>query len=157
MVTYFNYQVNDLSLAIDSVLKMNEKKIPVRIGEVILFCKGVILVKLIHDHEIELLDVKEQIKAAEQLSEGTDYVVILDGGLTLDVSDEAMTYAARYKDERWLAFAIVVRSISERLFANYYLMFKKPVRPTKVFTTPSGAEKWLKEFVRIDVPMKYEV
>ena len=136
---------------------MDQKKIPVRIGEVILFCKGVILVKLRDEHELELGDVKEQIAASEQLSGGTDYAVILDGGLTLDVSDEAMTFAARYQNKKWIAFAIIVRSLSERLFANYYLRFKKPVRPTKVFTTPASAEKWLKRFVKIDAPLKYEI
>lgn len=110
-----------------------------------------------HDHEIELADVQEQVAAAEQLSHGSHYVVILDGGLTLDVADEAMTYAARYQNKKWLAFAIIVRSLSERLFANYYLKFKRPVRPTKVFTTPAGAEKWLKEFIEIEIPLKYEI
>ncbi|MBI4931566.1 MAG: hypothetical protein HY841_12425 [Bacteroidetes bacterium] len=136
---------------------MEQKVIPIRIGEVILYCEQLVLVKLIHDNEITLADVKEQIEAAIKISDGKDFAVILDGGLTLDVCDEAMTYAARYKDERWKAFAIVVRSLSERLFANYYLMFKKPVRPTKVFTTPAGAEKWLKKFVKVDVPVKYEI
>lgn len=113
--------------------------------------------KLRDEHELELGDVKEQIAASEQLSGGTDYAVILDGGLTLDVSDEAMTFAARYQNKKWIAFAIIVRSLSERLFANYYLRFKKPVRPTKVFTTPASAEKWLKRFVKIDAPLKYEI
>lgn len=137
---------------------MNELKvIPVRIGEVILYCPGLVLIKLNHDHEIKLHDVKEHIEAAVSLSKGDSFVAILDGGSTLDVSDEAMTYCAKYKNEKWLAMAIVVRSISERLFANYYLKFKRPIRPTKVFTTPKGAEEWLKEFSPIDVPVKYTV
>ena len=137
---------------------MSEQKvIPVRIGEVFLYCKGLVIVKLIHDHEIEIQDVKEHVEAALKLADGSDFVVILDGGLTLDVKEEAMTYIARYENKKWLAFAIVVRSISERLFANYYLKFKKPIRPTKVFTTPKGAEEWLKQFVSIDVPVKYSI
>ena len=134
-----------------------QKSISVRIGEVILYSKELVLVKLVHDHEIEIQDVKEQIEAAVKLTDGSDFAVILDGGLTLDVSDKAMTYAAKYENKKCLAFAIIVRSISERLFANYYLKFKKPVRPTKVFTTPAGAEKWLKQFIAIDAPLKYEI
>ena len=136
---------------------MEQKTISIKIGEVILYCEQLVLVKLIHDNEITLADVKEQIDVAIKISDKKDFAIILDGGLTLDVSDEAMTYAAHFKNEKWKALAIVVRSLSERLFANYYLMFKKPVRPTKVFTTPAGAEKWLKEFVKIDVPLKYEI
>ncbi len=134
-----------------------QENIRIRIGEVILYSEQLVLVKLIHDHEITLDDVKEQIDAALAISGNQDFAVILDGGLTLDVTDEAMSYAARFKNERWKAFAIIVRSISERLFANYYLMFKKPIRPTKVFTTPAGAEKWLKEYIKMEVPLKYEI
>jgi|CXWL01.1.fsa_nt_gi hypothetical protein len=135
----------------------NKKSIPVRIGEVILYSKGVVLVKLIEDHKIEIEDVKEHIAAALKLTIGSDFVVILDGGVTLDVSDKAMNFAAKFENKEWLAFAIVVRSISERLFANYYLKFKKPTRPTKAFTTPKGAEEWLSQFMPFDVPLKYEI
>ena len=136
---------------------MKQKRIPIRIGDVILFSEQLVLVKLKGDHEITLEDVKEQIDAAVKITVGKDFAAVLDGGLTLDVQDAAMTYAARFKNDNWKAFAIIVRSISERLFANYYLMFKKPVRPTRVFTTPAGAEKWLKQFVKMDVPLNYEV
>ena len=135
----------------------DQKSIPVRIGEVILYAKGLVLVKLIADNKIEIEDVKEQVEAALNLTKDVDFAVILDGGLTLDVSEKAMTYIAKYENKKWLAFAIIVRSISERLFANYYLKFKRPVRPTKVFTTPKGAEEWLKQFIPIDVPVKYSV
>ena len=136
---------------------MKQKRISIRIGDVILFSEQLVLVKLKGDHEITLEDVKEQIDAAVKITVGKDFAAVLDGGLTLDVQDAAMTYAARFKNDNWKAFAIIVRSISERLFANYYLMFKKPVRPTRVFTTPAGAEKWLKQFVKMDVPLNYEV
>jgi hypothetical protein len=135
----------------------SQKSIQVRIGEVILFSKQLVLVKHSNDHQITLEDVKEQIDSAVKITGDGDFAVILDGGNTLDVSDEAMTYAARFKKERWKAFAIVVRSISERLFANYFLTFKKPVRPTKVFTSPAGAEKWLKEYIKIERPVGYKI
>ena len=136
---------------------MEHKSISIRLGEVVLLSPQIVLVRLKNDHEITLEDVKEQIDASLKITNGEKFVAVLDGGLTLDVSDEAMTYAARYKDERWLAFAIIVRSISERLFANYYLMFKKPVRPTKAFNTPNGAEKWISEYVKVESPLKYEI
>ena len=122
---------------------------PVRIGEVILWCDQLVLVKLIKDNEIKLEDVKEQVNASLKLTNGKDFAVVIDGGLTLDVDDKAMTFASKYENDNWKAFAIVVRSLSERLFANYYLMFQKPVRPTKVFTSPARAEKWLSQFVKM--------
>ncbi len=135
----------------------DQRIIQVRIGEVLLYAKWLVIVRLKSDNEIELEDVKEHIDAALKLTKGADFVTILDGGLTLDVSDKAMTYAAKHENKKWLAFAIIVRSISERLFANYYLKFKRPIRPTQVFTTPKGAEEWLKQFIPIDGPIRYDV
>ena len=136
---------------------MKQTVIPIKNGEVILFSEQIVLVKHTVDHKITLMDVKEQIEAAVKISGDKDFVAILDGALMLDIEEEAMTYAARYKYKRWKAMALIVRSISERLFANYYLQFRKPARPTKAFTTPAGAEKWLKQFVKIDTPLKYGV
>lgn len=136
-------------------MKQSSRK--VRIGQVIIWCEGVVLVKLDSDHEITLEDVQEQLAAAQDLTQGRPFVLVLDGGNTIDVKDEAMTFIARAKDPNWLAFAIIVRSLSERLFANYFLMFKKPVRPTKVFTTPAGAEKWLNGYMKVTRPLKYSV
>ena len=136
---------------------MSRKKIKVRIGEVILFYDQLVIVKLGNDHEITLEDVQEQIEAARLITGEKEFVAILDGGNTIDVKEDAMSYIARFQEGRWLALAIVVRSISERLFANYYLMFKKPIRPTRVFTTPAGAVKWLKQFIKIEGPVEYDV
>ena len=130
------------------------KTIPVRTGEMILCSKGFVLAKENEEHEIELRDVEEQIAAAEKLTEGGDYVSMMDGGLTLDVTDEAMRYVAKFKSTRWKAFAIVVRSISERILANYFIRFKSPIRPTKVFTNPEKAIEWLGEHLEFEKPEK---
>ena len=136
---------------------MKQTIIPIRNGEVILFYEQIVLVKHTADHKMTLEDVKEQIDAAVKISGDQNFIAILDGALMLDVEEEAMTYAARYKHERWKALALIVRSLSERLFANYYLHFKKPIRPTKAFTAPADAEKWLKQFVKIGKPLNYDV
>jgi hypothetical protein len=128
------------------------KIISARIGEVVLCSKGFVLAKFNEDNKIELADVKEQIAAAEKLTQGGDYVSMMDGGLTIDVSEEAMTYVAKYESKRWKAFAIVVRSISERILANYFIKFKKPARPTKVFTNPERAIEWLEEYLEFEKP-----
>lgn len=131
--------------------------IKVRIGDVFLFAPGVVVVQLNDNHEIDLEDVKEQIEAAHRLANGENFVAIIDGGSTLDITDRAMSFAAKYQSKNWVAFAIIVRSIAERLFANYYLNFKRPNRPTKVFTTPKGAQKWLSDFIKIEKELDYDL
>ena len=126
--------------------------IPVRYGEVILCSKGFVLAKLTDDNKIQLQDAKEMIACGEELTGGDHFVTMIDGGLTLDIDEDAMLYSAKYKNDNWKAFAIVVRTISERIFANYYLKFKKPVRPTKVFSSPEKAIEWLKGYLEFNDP-----
>ena len=128
------------------------RTILVRNGEVILCSSGFVLAKLKEDNEIELRDAKEMITACEKLAGGDDFVAMLDGGVSLDIGEDAMLYCAKYKNDQWKAFAIIVRTISERIFANYYLKFKRPARPTKVFTSTDKAIDWLKEYVPFEDP-----
>jgi len=128
------------------------KIISVRIAEMVLCSKGFVLAKQNEEHVIELKDVQEQIAAAEKMTEGGDYVSMMDGGLTMDVTDEAMTYVAKFKSARWKAFAIVARSFSERILAGYFIKFKKPIRPTQVFTSPEKAIAWLREHHKFEKP-----
>ncbi len=135
----------------------NQGVIKVRIGEVILFAPKLILCKLVNNHTIRLGDAKELIEASLKLSEGSDFVVILDGGTSLEITNEAMSYAANYSSKNWLAFAIIVRTFSDKIFAQYYIRFTKQVRPTKIFDSPSNAAKWLAQFIPINREVKYEI
>lgn len=132
----------------------SHKTILVRNGEVILCSTGFVLVKLKEDHEIELRDAKEMISACEEICGNGEFVTMLDGGVSIDIGEDAMLYCAKYKKDEWKAFAIIVRTISERIFANYYLKFKKPIRPTKIFSSPDKGIEWLQGFVRFENPEK---
>ena len=136
---------------------MSQEVIPIRVGEITLLSKHLVLIKHNFGESIRLQDVEEQIECTRKLAKDNDYVVILDGGEVLDIEDDAMNLAARHVDDQWKAFALIIRSLSDRLFANYYLFFKKPVRPTQAFTTLPGAEKWLKQYVPIDGTIDYNL
>lgn len=41
--------------------------------------------------------------------------------------------------------AIVVKSFSQRLLANFYIKFHKPIVPTKIFVNHDYAVKWLED------------
>ena len=44
------------------------------------------------------------------------------------------------------ADAFVIKSIAQKLLANFYIKIYKPERPTKFFNSQVEAEKWLKQF-----------
>jgi hypothetical protein len=45
------------------------------------------------------------------------------------------------------AYAVVAGSIRYRILANFYIRFRKPQKPYRVFRTPSEAVDWLRQFV----------
>jgi hypothetical protein len=136
---------------------MEQEILSIKMGEVILLSKHVVLVKHTHGDVLTLEDMMDAVQYSSQLSKGNDYVLILDGLLAPDVEDNAMNFIANHLNDQWKAFAIIVRNLSDKLLANYYLFFIKPSRPTKAFATIQEAEKWLKEYVEIDSPIQYSI
>lgn len=45
-----------------------------------------------------------------------------------------------------VARAMVVRTLSERLFSNFYILTHKPIIPTKIFSNYDDAFTWLNSF-----------
>jgi hypothetical protein len=62
-----------------------------------------------------------------------------------EVEDDFRLEAAT-TDQYTLADAIVVNGISQRIMANLYLRFNRPIRPTKVFADAESAAFWLMSF-----------
>lgn len=63
------------------------------------------------------------------------------------ISSELRNFAASSKaNKHTIADAVVINSLSQRIMANFYIRFNKPIRPTKVFTDRKLAEEWLQSF-----------
>lgn len=45
------------------------------------------------------------------------------------------------------ADAFVIRSMAQKLMANFYINMVRPERPTKIFTSREDALKWLGQFM----------
>jgi hypothetical protein len=61
---------------------------------------------------------------------------------------EARAFAASPESLKYRkAEAIVIQSFSQKMVANFYLRFNKPVVPTRVFNQVAPALEWLKKYV----------
>lgn len=60
--------------------------------------------------------------------------------------EEDFRLDAANSDKYTIADAIVVNGMSQRIMANLYLRFNRPIRPTKVFTDQESAAFWLMSF-----------
>ena len=78
---------------------------------------------------------------------GGQYLNLIESGIKTEVEDD-MRYAAASKAENkyTIADAIIVKSLSQRIIANFYLRFNKPVKPTKIFSDREEAAFWLMSF-----------
>ncbi len=60
-----------------------------------------------------------------------------------DIKPEMREWAADPKGNDYtFSDAIVIHSLSQKILADFYIRFNKPVKPTKVFFNLKSAEKW---------------
>lgn len=115
-----------------------------------LISPGIILIKINAHTEIEKQDIHTILHHAEQLSQGGLYTQLVDmTALGIYSSQETRQYAAtemQYPNK--VADALVVRSLSEKLIANFYIRINKPKIPTRLFNNEESAIKWLQKMLR---------
>jgi hypothetical protein len=109
---------------------------------------GLVQVLIEPEMEVTVDHVKQIIEAIGRISGGkTVPVLVLAGEYTLP-SAEARDFIASPGNPYALAEAYVVSSLPQKIVGNFYLQFNTPGRPTKIFTDPEEATRWLKEFIR---------
>ena len=110
------------------------------------------------DRNAGVLMVRYQESTAIDLSMGQHLVdsiyPFLKQGIDLGMTDATANYLSISKEARRFysnnksialtkAHAIIVKSLSVRLLANFFVNFDNPIVPTKVFNEFSDANKWL--------------
>ena len=93
---------------------------------------------------------KENIDAQESIRDGLNKAktrVLIDITGVTEISKEARDYFA---NERTAAIqratALVVGSPVSRVIGNFFMGLNKPISPTRLFTDPSKAIRWLHTF-----------
>ena len=105
-----------------------------------------VLVELYEGSEITVDTVIELRDKAISLFNGGKFFSIIDGTKGYaTLTNEAMAHSAHDEKlaEHRIAQAIVVNTLSLSMIANFYLKFKKPLRPVKIFDTMQKATRWL--------------
>lgn len=93
-------------------------------------------------------DVNDVLDVVAEIGEGRSFPNLVTIETFVEISKEAKILSASDEGNRYtLADAFVLKSISLKLFGNFYLTINKPVKPTRLFTDPDSAIKWLKTFM----------
>ena len=93
---------------------------------------------------------KENIDAQERIRDSMNKEktrVIIDMTAVFEISKEARDYFANERTASiQRATALLIGSAVSRIIGNFFLGLNKPITPTRLFTDPQDAIKWLHTF-----------
>jgi len=115
-------------------------------AEMILRSDGIIQTTIKKDATVDLNAAKELLRAYIKIGKGKKIphlMVFSDFSLT---DKSVLEYTAKEANQYGKADAVVVKSMAQRIMANFYLRFQRPSVPTRLFNSIHEAEKWLLEF-----------
>lgn len=115
-----------------------------RISEVSMIDEETLFIDIEPNHEFILDDFYELMEAAKKLGGGRRFYNLVHVGSHCLPTHEARTASTSIEGSIYkLADAFVIHSFSQKLVANFYMNFHKPVVPTKFFNDLGSAREWL--------------
>jgi hypothetical protein len=124
------------------------KAIELKKSSVSLLDEGILHIHLKGGTEIELEDAVLIVEAMGKLGGEKKLPVLIDAGEFVSIDKEVRIFSASPESNIYtLADAIAYVSLAQKLIADFYIKYNKPVVPTKDFPSKEDAIEWLKTFV----------
>ncbi len=124
------------------------KTIDLKKSKVTLLDEGILHIHLKGGTEYELEDAVLVVEAMGKLGGGRKFPVLIDAGEFVSIDKEVRIFSASPESNIYtLADAIAYVSLAQKLIADFYIKYNKPVVPTKDFPSKEEAIEWLKTFV----------
>ena len=119
-----------------------------RIATIALRSDNILHIDIKGDDLFVLSNVHEAMVAAYKIGKGKKFanLITIAPDCTADHDARALSTSAegsKYK----VADAFVIHSLAQKMVANFYMKFHKPVTPTKFFTSADDAINWLQAFI----------
>jgi hypothetical protein len=124
-------------------------KITTKVAQMSFNEKSRILQMRVHENaKIGIAEMVENVMSANALANGKKYLKLVEGNKNVSVTKEARDLSAAMKEwDNSIAVALVVKSMTNKIIANFYINFNKPAVPTRIFTTKEKAIEWLNGFL----------
>jgi hypothetical protein len=127
---------------------LDSKTIEINCAIITLRDDGIIHMIMNKDHMVNIDDLKNIVKAVGELGNGKKFPNLIEAGSFTSIDSDARKFStAEELNIYTIADAFVIRSLPQKLIANFYLKFDKPKLPTRFFDNTSEALQWLKQFV----------
>ncbi|MDF2449327.1 MAG: hypothetical protein K0R26_1831 [Bacteroidota bacterium] len=108
---------------------------------------GYYLVTVFGDDEFTVDDLSILVKGQKDLGARVLPVLVLCAEQASTNIDLLNTLSKKAFNPYSSADAFVLKSMSQKILANFYLKINKPERPTKFFNDSETALTWLKKFI----------
>lgn len=111
--------------------------------------KNILFYRVKQDQEVDLYEMTEMLRYVEEfMGKKRHYAVIDFGGSLTSTTEARKKYAdSDYVNTYRIADAFIVKSLSVRIVANFFINVTKPKVRTKLFTNDEEAIKWLESVV----------
>lgn len=124
------------------------KSIALEKATVSLLDEGIIHIHIKAAREIELSDAVYIVEAMGEIGHGKKYPILIDAGSFSSIDKEARIFSAAAESNIYtMADAIAYCNLAQKLLANFYVKYNKPVIPTRTFANKEEAIDWLKTFI----------
>ncbi len=123
------------------------KKITFRNFEVEINDFGFYKVTVNESEEFTVDDLKKLVNAQSELG-GEKLPVLVLCAEHASTNSELLTTISKNKNNPYSkADAFVIKSMAQRILANFYIKINKPERPTKFFNDKDEAVNWIKQYL----------
>jgi hypothetical protein len=125
-------------------------RIQTKTAEIWMDGEGIVRIKVLEGAQIDVDDLKDRLKIIKKLTDGKRALVLSDGTAFYHISKEAATFlAGKETAEAFIAMALFATSLANKLIANFFINFNRPLVPVMVFNEEKEALKWLRSFSSI--------
>lgn len=112
-----------------------------------LLTNGVVVIEVDNNVVIEVEDVKDIVKSQGELTGKKKHPVVTVPSEYTSVTKEARHFMSGKEAAKYtLVDGFVIRALAQKILANFYMRFQKPVVPTKIFRTKEEAVEWAEKY-----------
>ena len=106
---------------------------------------NILFFRIKKEQTVDVPEIKEMLENVQEFMGPVKHYAVLDLDGNLTTSSEARrVYAdSEYVQKHRIATAVIVKSLSAKLIANFFINVTKPKVNTKLFTNESEAVNWI--------------
>ncbi len=108
---------------------------------------GIVHVDLRPEIDLGIPEIDEIMSNTGKWGGGLKYPTLITGGKFIRVDPKVRAHYSKACAVYSKADAFVANSLPERMLANFYIRFNKPVVPTYLFRDEYQAVSWLKQYL----------